>query len=106
MIGNRGNAMILVAALALSPSACLLPPADSMGVVIQTAPPPERVEYYSAAPGPEYVWVTGYWQWNSTEYFWVPGRWAAPPRGYHAYERGRWQRTGHGWKWHEGKWRH
>ncbi|HZU99818.1 MAG TPA: hypothetical protein VFF73_24105, partial [Planctomycetota bacterium] len=34
--------------------------------VVETAPPVEQVDVVAVgvAPGPDYVWVQGYWRWN------------------------------------------
>ena len=42
-------------------------------VVVTRPPPPVRVESQTVAPGPAYVWTTGYWRWTGTSYVWVPG---------------------------------
>ena len=96
---------LLLAVLPLGSAGCLLPPADAM-VVVESSPPPPRYEVYSVAPGPDYTWVAGYWQWGGADYVWVSGRWELPPRGYHHYEPGRWQRHGQRYYWREGHWRH
>ena len=31
----------------------------------------------SAAPGANYFWIQGHWQWNGVQYVWQPGYWAA-----------------------------
>jgi len=43
-------------------------------------PPPPRV-YYSRvpAPGPGYLWIDGYWNYNGGRYGWVNGYWGRPP---------------------------
>jgi hypothetical protein len=43
-------------------------------VLVTEAPPPVRVETRSVAPGPGYVWTSGYWRWTGARYEWVPGR--------------------------------
>lgn len=48
-------------------------------VIVKAAPPPLRVEKMPARPAPDFVWVGGYWSWNSADYVWVPGMWVAPP---------------------------
>lgn len=48
-------------------------------VIVKAAPPPVRVEKMPPRPAPEFVWVAGYWSWNTTDYVWVPGVWMAPP---------------------------
>src|SRR2546430_5837053 len=49
-------------------------------VVVTRPPPPVRVETQTVAPGPGYVWTTGYWRWTGTTYVWVPGTWVVRPR--------------------------
>jgi hypothetical protein len=52
-------------------------------VVVTRPPRPVRVETQTVAPGPGYVWTTGYRRWTGTSYVWVPGSWvvrARPPR--------------------------
>lgn len=45
-------------------------------------PPPEsRIEAVPPSPGPNHVWVGGYWDWTGSEYVWVPGYWTVPPAG-------------------------
>ncbi len=48
-------------------------------VYIQKAPPPLIKERRTIQPGPEYVWVDGYWVWTGTKYVWVAGHWEKPP---------------------------
>ena len=77
----------------------------TLGVVYaERRPPPDRVEVIVASPGPDYVWVYGYWRWESHDYVWVPGHWDRPERGYHRWHRGHWTHKGHRWYWHEGHW--
>ncbi|HEY6392627.1 MAG TPA: hypothetical protein VIX89_15200 [Bryobacteraceae bacterium] len=46
-----------------------------------------------ASPGPDFVWVDGYWSHDRGRNFWVPGYWERRP--YHFYGRGRdWDRDG------------
>src|SRR5258705_2150200 len=49
-------------------------------VVVTRAPPPVRVETQTMAPGPGYVWTTGYWRWTGSDYVWVPGSWLTRPK--------------------------
>lgn len=51
----------------------------SFGITIG-APPPVRVERARARrPGPDYVWVAGYWYPVRNRYTWHPGYWTRPP---------------------------
>jgi hypothetical protein len=68
-------------------------------------PPVERVEVVPASPGPQYVWVNGYWSWRRGGYEWVAGQWVVPARGYHEWVPGRWERDPGGWFYVEGHWR-
>src|SRR6185312_14069874 len=43
------------------------------------APPPPRHEVIVASPGPDYVWVNGYWGGEPGHYSWVGGHWDRPP---------------------------
>src|SRR5438477_7026800 len=70
------------------------PPAD-----IEEMPPSERPE------GEHYVWVPGYWSWDTdrTNYVWVTGCWReAPPD--RSWVPGYWNRTGGGSQWVPGFW--
>src|SRR5437667_11410356 len=49
-------------------------------VVVTRPPPPVRVETQKVAPGPGYVWTTGYWRWTGTTYVCTPGTWVVRPR--------------------------
>src|ERR1700733_3987127 len=54
--------------------------AASAELIVKVAPPAAVVETRGVAPGPNYVWVPGYQQWNGSAYVWVPGKWETPPR--------------------------
>lgn len=59
-------------------------PRFSIGINIGTPyayapPPPVYVAYRPPCPGPDYVWVDGYWYPNGPRYAWRAGYWAAPP---------------------------
>ena len=49
-------------------------------VVVTRPPPAVGVETQTVAPGPGYVWTTGYWRWTGTDYAWVSGSWVVRPR--------------------------
>src|SRR4029077_1824165 len=61
-------------------------------VVVTRPPPPLRVETQTVAPGPAYVWTTGYWRWTGTSYVWVPGSWVVRPRPAAVWVAGHWVR--------------
>jgi len=44
-----------------------------------TPPPPPRAYAVPAQPGPDYVWVEGYWYPSGGHYVWHNGYWTHPP---------------------------
>jgi hypothetical protein len=88
-------------------SACVgsMEPAGAGVVWVQSAPPRERYEPRPEAPGPDYIWITGFWVWGGSSYDWTPGHWEHRPSPRARYERGRWNRGRGGWYWVDGRWR-
>jgi hypothetical protein len=84
---NAKRTLILTVALAMLVSALSFAPAASARVVVSSvevfgAPPPLRHEVIIGRPGPRYIWVPGYWNWEPgrRNYVWVGGNWLLPPR--------------------------
>ncbi len=80
---------------------------NQSGVVAPNGPPPNIVETIpdDKPMGNQYVWVPGYWAWDSDRgsYIWVSGCWrAAPPDRY--WMPGYWYQTAQGWEWVAGFW--
>ena len=50
----------------------------SIGITIGAPPPPRVVRVLPARPGPEFVWVGGYWYPAGARYAWHAGYWARP----------------------------
>ena len=73
-------------------------------VLVTEAPPPVRVETRTVAPGPGYVWTSGYWRWTGAGYQWVPGSWIVRPRAAAVWVEGHWVRRPGGWIWVAGHW--
>lgn len=68
------------------------------------APPAPYVEVVDAAPGPDYVWINGYWWWDGAQYVWSRGYWGVPPsRGYVWVAPG-WVRDGGRYVFVHGRW--
>jgi WXXGXW repeat (2 copies) len=74
-------------------------------VLVTRAPPPVRVETQTVAPGPRYVWTSGYWRWTGVDYVWVPGTWVVRPSPAAVWVPGHWVRRPGGWVWIAGHWR-
>jgi len=102
----RPLALLGTAVFALSLSAaCLVPPPPSGAVVVASGPPADQVEIAGPAPGPEYVWVSGYHRWDGVHYVWVSGRWERRPHANAEWQPGAWRHHSSGWYWTEGRWK-
>ena len=51
----------------------------SVGIEIGAPPPPRVVAVRPLAPGPEFIWIEGYWYLVGHHYRWHPGYWTRPP---------------------------
>jgi hypothetical protein len=76
------------------------------GIVV-TSPPPNDIDENTPAerPAGQYVWVPGYWAWDSQRggYIWVSGCWRlTPPTRY--WVPGYWAKIPQGWQWVPGFW--
>src|SRR5437870_2801917 len=81
---------------ALLLTGCLLPVAACASprgrMYVRVGPPAPIVETRVIAPGPEYVWLPGYYNWDGRAYAWVPGRWERAPRARVRWIPGHWVR--------------
>lgn len=73
-------------------------------VVVEREPPPEPQEVIYACPGPEFIWVKGYWTWQGY-WVWTPGHWEQRPHPEAVWISGSWERRPGGWVWIGGRWR-
>jgi hypothetical protein len=82
-----------------------------VSVHIDIAGPPaprHEVIVESSRPGPDYVWVAGYWGGAPGNYVWSSGHWDRPPHGHeHAHwVAPRWQKGNDGrYQQSKGEWR-
>ena len=97
MLGKKWLGLILAGGLAAS--------AMAAEVYVRIGPPRPIAERRVMAPGPGYVWVPGYHNWNGNAYVWVPGRWERPPRARARWVQHRWVKRRGGWVFVEGHWR-
>ena len=72
----------------------------SIGIRIGPPPPPRVLRVQPARPGPEFIWIAGYWYPVGRRYRWHEGYWTRPP-----YAGARWiePRSEHG-RFYEGYW--
>ncbi len=82
-------------------------PAPAAGpVVVEQTPPAPQVEVLPVAPGPDYVWMGGYWSLGAGGgWVWVGGHYGLRPRPYAVWVGGHWARRGRGYVWAAGHWR-
>jgi WXXGXW repeat (2 copies) len=73
-------------------------------VSITTAPPPLPVYVQPVIPGPDYMWVPGYWAWGSVGYYWVPGTWVLAPGVGMLWTPGYWGWNNGYYVWRAGYW--
>ncbi len=71
-----------------------------------TQPPPPLPDDYQqpSAPGPNYLWTPGYWDYAPAGYYYVPGVWVGAPYAGALWTPGWWGYYGHGYRWHHGYW--
>ena len=93
----------LLALVLLAGSSLFAAPALGVGIEIGAPPPPPRVHYVRpVAPGPNHVWINGYYEPLGAQFRWREGYWAPRPypravwvapryRG-HRYYPGYWRR--------------
>jgi hypothetical protein len=79
----------------------------SHAVVVRQAPPPPYAERIPPRPGPNYVWLPGYWAVDRdyNRWVWVAGSWQRPPRRNAVWVEPRWQRQGDEFRFSMGFWR-
>ena len=53
----------------------------SFGIRIGPPPPPRVVRVVPQRPGPDYVWIDGYWYPDGGRYRWHSGYWTRAPYG-------------------------
>jgi hypothetical protein len=79
----------------------------TISIGIEAPPPPPRHEVIiGVSPGPDFVWVGGFWDGGPGRYAWVAGHWDRPPHPHGQWIAPHWDkdRDGH---YHQtkGEWR-
>lgn len=105
-MAHRRFALLMVVA-SLSFAACSrTPPPDRVQASVAVAPPAPRREVAGRRPHPNWVWVSGYWNWVNGQHVWVPGFWAVPPRGSSSWDAAHWVHDKRqGWVLVRGRWK-
>lgn len=78
---------------------------DDGDVFVYDTPPPDRVEVITTCPGPNYIWIGGYWTWRD-RWYWRGGYWSARPYPHSKWSHSHWTHEHNGWRYHHGHWNH
>ena len=104
---HLSRAMLALGAVLAVTSAPLSEPPRAqiaIGVSIRIAPPLLPVYVQPPIPGPDYIWVPGYWAWDVDDYYWVPGTWVLAPYPDLLWTPGYWGWSDGIYVWHAGYW--
>jgi hypothetical protein len=80
--------------------------AQAIDINVEIAPPPLPFYEQPVIPAEGYIWVPGYWAWDSNEldYYWVPGTWVEPPQPELLWTPAYWGWFGGRYAFHPGYW--
>jgi len=67
--------------------------------------PAAHKEVALPAPGDDYYWVSGYWNWNGGEWVWVKGVWDKPKKAGASWSSAHWINNDGKVTWVVGQWR-
>ena len=81
-------------------------PGDSGITKPHKAPPRLKKEARPPRPGPNQVWIHGYWEPRKGDWSWTPGRWEAPPHQSSKWVHPVYRNGKDGYDWEEGHWHH
>lgn len=106
---SRGTSFVFIdgywrESVTIAPAPVLVASMPSAQVVVVAAPPPVRQEMIYASPGDGYLWIGGYWAWQSSRHVWIAGHYERPPRGYRSWVQPRWEKRGGSHIFIEGRW--
>ena len=93
------------ATTATQPTVTAVPsPTGGSSIVVMQAPPAAQQEVPPPRPGSDYVWVPGYWSWQTDHYVWHAGAWQIPPHEGAVWVPPRWEPEGSQWRFYDGYW--
>jgi hypothetical protein len=109
MKSNGFRVLMLAAACGVLAAGCMVVrerravPAGEV-VVVDQAPPAERIEGRGRAPSPAHVWIGGHWAWRG-RWVWESGHWMLRPSTRAEWTPGHWDKDPRGSVWVPGRWR-
>ena len=97
-----------VSAATVAAALAVFPAKSQAGIFVNISIAPPAIPVYEQpfAPGPDYIWTPGFWQWdpNVGDYFWVPGTWVVAPQTGYLWTPGYWNFENGFYGWHGGYW--
>src|SRR5258706_13630330 len=66
-------------------------------VIVEEAPPPERIEVETVRPSERHIWIKGHWYRAGNHWQWANGHWEERPHAHAEFEHGHWEHRGHGY---------
>ena len=96
--------LLLASLVTASVGVIPMPASADTGIYVDIAPPAPRYEV-TPAPRAGYIWVPGYWDWDSHRHVWHKGRWEHERAGY-TYMPNRWEQRNGKWSLERGRWEH
>jgi hypothetical protein len=81
-------------------------PGDLHVRIVDTPRPALRHEVRTERPGPNYLWVGGFWHHTGTEWTWNDGRWTEPPQPHAKWIAPRYEKVKGGTRYSPGHWSH
>jgi hypothetical protein len=76
-----------------------------VGIAVSFAPPAIPIYVQPPLPGPDYIWIPGYWAWDpGIGYYWVPGTWVLAPFPGALWTPGYWGWNDGVYVWYGGYW--
>jgi hypothetical protein len=69
-------------------------------------PPPPRMERRMRRPGPQHVWIEGYWDRRDDRWAWESGRWEEPARRGSYWIKPQYHRESGAIRYEPGRWSH
>jgi hypothetical protein len=96
-------ALVVMLPLAMSPPSVAQ---VAVAVTVAFAPPDLPVYDQPLCPGEDYIWVPGYWAWDTDfdDYYWIPGTWVLAPEVGFLWTPGYWAWGGSGFIFYAGYW--
>jgi len=110
---NRFSILVIPAALVLfsgTPASAQVRIGLDFGAVqvriSPDAPPRPRWEQQPHRPGPNHVWIQGYWDRRGNQWAWAPGRWEEPAQRDSYWIRPQYRNEGGAYRYEPGRWSH